>query len=187
MNSMKSIVFSTGNERKILEARAACDAFNIEVVPMSLQFDEIQSHDPLLISRRKASDAFALANVPAIVVADTSWSIPALNGFPGGYMKDVAEWFTPNDFIDLMASKQDKTLIFRETIVYKSATEEKVFSKEYHGTIADSPRGNSGNAMDKVALFNGRTFSEAQALGETSHDPKEFVWYEFAEWYANKP
>ena len=40
-----------------------------------------------------------LAGEAAIVVADTSWSIPSLNGFPGGYMKDVAEWFTPEDFI----------------------------------------------------------------------------------------
>lgn len=183
---MNKIVFSTSNQRKIKEARAACELFDIEVVPIALDFEEIQSHDPLAISLRKVEDAYALAGEPAIVVADTSWSIPSLNGFPGGYMKDVAEWFTPEDFINLMASKQDKTIIFCETIVYKDASEVKVFSKEYSGLIADAPRGNSGNAMDKVGLFNGRTLAESHDSGETSHKPEDYIWYEFAEWYSKK-
>lgn len=183
---MNKILFSTGNERKIKEARAACDLFNIEVAPIKLEFDEIQSHDPLAISKQKVEDAYQLTGESAIVVADTSWSFPALNGFPGGYMKDVAEWFTPEDFINLMASKEDKTVIFRETIVYKDATEVKVFTKEYAGSLADTPRGNNGNSMDKVALFNGRTFAESQEAGETSHKPEEFIWYEFAKWFAEK-
>jgi non-canonical purine NTP pyrophosphatase (RdgB/HAM1 family) len=184
---MNKILFSTGNQRKIKEARAACELFNIEVVPVSYEFNEIQSHDPLVISKQKVEDAYKLAGESAIVVADTSWSFPALNGFPGGYMKDVAEWFAPEDFINLMASKEDKSIIFRESIVYKDANEIKVFSKEYKGSISDYPRGNDGNAIDKVALFNGRTLAESHDLGETSHNPEDFIWYEFAKWFSKKP
>ena len=182
---MNKILFSTGNQRKITEARAACDLFNIEVVPIKLDFDEIQSHDPINITLRKVEDAYELAGESAIVVADTSWSIPSLNGFPGGYMKDVAEWFTPEDFINLIADK-DATIIFRESIVYKDENEVKVFSKEYTGNIASSPRGNSGNSFDKVAEFDGRTFAESQDSNLTSHKPEDFVWYEFAQWYSEK-
>lgn len=183
---MNKIFFSTGNQRKIQEAQAACDLFGIEVAPISLEFDEIQSHDPLLISMQKVEDAYKLAGKSAIVVADTSWSFPALNGFPGGYMKDVAEWFTPEDFINLMSDKDDKTIIFCESIVYKDQYETKVFSKEYVGSIAETPRGNSGNSIDKVALFNGRTFAEGHDLGETSHKPEDYIWYGFAKWFSEK-
>ncbi len=183
---MKQITFSTGNQRKIQEARAACDLFGIEVVPMRLDFNEIQSHDPLAISLQKVEDAYALAKQPSIVVADTSWSIPSLNGFPGGYMKDVADWFTPEDFVQLLSDKEDKTIIFTESIVYKDKDETKVFSKEYKGRIADAPRGNNGNSFDKVAEFNGLTFAESQDLGQTSHNPEDFVWYEFAQWFSEK-
>lgn len=181
---MKKIYFSTGNKRKIKEARAACELFDIEVVPIKLDFDEIQSHDALNISIQKVKDAYRLANQETIVVADTSWSIPALNGFPGGYMKDVAEWFSSEDFITLMQNKTDRTVIFRETIVYKDKNEIKVFSKEYPGFITDAPRGNDGNSIDKVAEFNGITLAESHDLKQTSHKPEEYIWYEFAKWYS---
>lgn len=183
---MNKIYFSTGNERKIKEARAACDLFGIEVIPIELHFNEIQSHDPIVISKQKAEDAYALANQSAIVVADTAWSIPALRGFPGGYMKDVAAWFNPEDFIHLLSDKKDRTVIFTESIVYKDETEVKVFSKEYKGLIASSPRGDNGNSFDKVAEFNGRTFAESQDKDQTSHQPEDFVWYEFAKWFSEK-
>lgn len=183
---MNKFIFSTGNERKIKEARAACDLLGIEVVPMKLEFNEIQSHDPINITKQKVKDAYALSGEAAIVVADTSWSIPSLNGFPGGYMKDVAEWFTPQDFINLVADKEDRTIIFSETIAYKDAHEVKIFSKEYSGVIAAEPRGNKGNSFDRVAEFHGRTFAESQDADQTSHDPKDFVWYEFAKWLAKK-
>lgn len=183
---MKTITFSTGNPRKIREAKAGCAPYDIEVETIELHFNEIQSHDPLAISLQKVEDAFALAGVSSIVVADTSWEIPALNGFPGGYMKDVAEWFAPEDFIALLANKPDKTIIFRESIVYKDATEVKVFSKEYKGNIAASPRGLKGNSLDKVAEFDGRTLSESNDLNTTSHNPEDFVWGEFAEWFSQK-
>jgi non-canonical purine NTP pyrophosphatase (RdgB/HAM1 family) len=183
---MNKIYFSTGNERKIIEARATCDLFGIEVIPIELHFDEIQSHDPIAISKQKVQDAYERAHTSAIVVADTSWSIPSLNGFPGGYMKDIAEWLSPQDFINLLADKDDKTIIFRETIVYKDETEVKLFSKEYKGVVATSPRGNNGNSFDKVAEFNGKTFAENQDKDQTSHKPEEYVWYEFAQWFSQK-
>ena len=101
-------------------------------------------------------------------------------------MKDVAEWFEPEDFINLLSNKKDKTIIFTESIVYKDESEVKVFSKEYKGIIADSPRGNNGNAFDKVAEFNGKTFAESQDKDETSHRPEDFVWFEFAKWFSEK-
>jgi XTP/dITP diphosphohydrolase len=183
---MNKIYFSTGNERKIKEARAACDLFGIEVVPIELHFDEIQSHDPIAISKQKVQDAYKLAHKSAIVVADTSWSIPSLNGFPGGYMKDVAEWLSPEDFINLLSDKDDRTIIFRESIVYKDETEVKLFSKEYPGVLAVSPRGNNGNSFEKVAEFNGKTFAEHQDQEQTSHQPEDYVWFEFAKWFSEK-
>ena len=70
--------------------------------------------------------------------------------------------------------------------MYKDEKEVKVFSKEYTGNIASSPRGNSGNSFDKVAEFDGRTFAESQDSNLTSHKPEDFVWYEFAQWYSKK-
>jgi len=179
--TMNEILFATGNDRKIAEARAACDDFNITVKQIKLTIDEIQSHDPVEISMRKVEEAYRQMQ-SAVVITDTSWSIPALNGFPGGYMKDVAEWFKPEDFINLVAPGTDRRISFTETIIYKDANTTKLFSKEYIGTISAEPRGH-GNSVEQITEFDGHTLAERHDQGKLSHDPKEYIWYEFAQWY----
>ena len=81
---MQTIKFATGNQRKIAEANAACKDFDIIIEPIQVDIYEIQHHDPLEVAKHKAHAAYRAAGEP-VVVTDTSWSIPALNGFPGGY------------------------------------------------------------------------------------------------------
>ncbi len=182
--TMKRILFATTNSRKVQEANAACKDFDIEVEQIELDILEIQSRDIKEIAVHKAEEAYKFTDNP-VVVTDSSWNIPSLGGFPGGYMKDVAEWFTSEDFMALMKSKNTRELRFSETIVYKDGATIKLFAEEYPGRLAEKPRGN-GNSIENVAEFNGRTLSEAHAAGETSHDPKDYIWYQFAKWYKDR-
>jgi len=178
------IKFVTGNQRKIKEAKAACKDFGIEILQQELDIDEIQGIDPIAIAKNKAFKAYEAVGEP-IVVTDTSWNILAVNGFPGGYMKDVARWFDAEDFIALVSRRTDRRIRFTETIVYNDGSDTKVFSEEYAGTIADSPRGD-GNSIEQVAVFDGKTLAEAHGMGQFSHDPKDYVWYKFAKWFSEK-
>lgn len=182
--SVKTILFATGNDRKLGEARLACDPFGIEIKQIKLDIDEIQSHDPLVISRHKADQAFGLAKVP-VVVTDTSWSFPALNGFPGGYMKDVVEWFTEDNFLNLLRSEKDRRVSFTETITYKDANQTKVFSKEFWGIVVEAPRG-GGNSLENVVEFEGYTLGERRDQGGFSHKPEDYIWHDFAKWFSEK-
>jgi hypothetical protein len=101
-------------------------------------------------------------------------------------MKDIVQWFAPEDFINLLASKEDKRISFTETIIYRDATQTKVFSKQFWGKIVDKPRGIGGNSLEQVAEFDGYTLSERHNQGRYSHDPKEYVWYGFATWLKDK-
>lgn len=177
------ISFVTGNQRKITDARAACAPFGIEVEQLKFHIDEIQHHDPLEISLHKARQAFAQAKQP-IVINDASWNIPSLNGFPGGYMKDVMQWFTPEDFITLVNGKDNKICCI-ETVIYTDGSEDKVFQGEYWGSIASSPKG-TGNSLERVATFNGKTIGEYRQADQLAIDPKEYIWHDFAQWYAGR-
>ena len=181
---MKKITFVTGNKRKLGEARSSCELFNIVVEQKQILINEIQSHDPLAIAKRKALDAYEITNAP-LVVNDAFWSIPSLNGFPGGYMKDIAEWFKADDFISLMRDTLDRRIIVTECVVYKDSELLKVFTKEFIGMISDSPKGN-GNSIEQVAIFNGITLAEHHDLGEFSEKPEDEVWYDFAKWFSEK-
>lgn len=178
---MKTIIFVTSNERKIGEARLACDQYDIKVEQVKLSIDEIQSSDPKIISQHKAQTAYSLLKKP-LVVTDTYWNIPALGGFPGGYMKDVANWFKPQDFLNLVKDKPDKKIAFTESITYIDSKRTQSFSKEFWGKITDKPRG-IGNSIEQITEFDGVTLGERREQGGFSHKPEDYIWINFAKWF----
>ncbi len=64
---MKTIHFATGNARKLREAREACELFDIKVDQAKLHLDEIQSRNPIEITKHKAEQAFAQLQKPVVV------------------------------------------------------------------------------------------------------------------------
>lgn len=174
------IIFVTSNSRKIAEAKLTCGPAGIKVISESADIDEIQSSVPKKISEHKARSAFSLISKP-LVVTDTFWSIPSLNGFPGAYMKDVANWFSEEDFINLIDKKQNKSISFSENITFFDGKIIKQFSKEFKGKIV-SPRGD-GNSIENVAEFDGVTLGERRERREVSHKADDYVWNEFVDWF----
>lgn len=180
--SLKTIVFATGNDRKLGEARLGCQLCGIGVEQARLDIQEIQSDDPGEISGNKARSAFNIVGRP-VVVTDTFWNIPALHGFPGGYMKYIAQWFDSDDFFNLMKGKSDRRVAFTESITYIDSFQTKTFSKEYWGIFTDAPRG-TGNSIENVAEFAGFTLGERRSQKSYSHKPEEYIWYDFAKWFS---
>lgn len=177
---VKQIIFVTGNQRKLKDAQRVLDKFGIAVTQSPLSLDEIQSPDPIVISNHKAAQAFNLIKA-AIVVNDASWSIPALNGFPGGYLKDILQWFGVSEFLAIMSTHKDRRICITETVVFTNGEKPVVFSVDIWGTLLETPRG-PGNAIEQLAEFNGHT------LGE-HHENKTIVssnnvWEQFGKWYA---
>lgn len=182
---MKTINFATTNSRKVAEAKAGCERYKIKVNQISLEIDEIQSSDFVAVAENKATQVYQKTNAP-VVVTDTAWQIPALNGFPGVYMKEVADWFTSEDFIRLLSKTDDRRVCFIESIAYKDENESKVFSRKFWGEIVQKPKGR-GNSIEQVASFDGGTIAEKRDDGKLSHDPRDYIWTDFAKWYAAKP
>lgn len=119
-----------------------------------------------------------------IAIHDAFWEIPALNGFPGGYMNDIAKWFTSEDFINLMTNKTDRRICLTECIVYQDSKTTKTFTTQYWGEIAYHPSG-TGNSIDNVAIFNGKTLGDHYQIGDLVFDPKDYVWNDFAKWFSD--
>lgn len=99
-------------------------------------------------------------------------------------MHDVRKWFAPEDFLALMANKRDRTIKFTETIVYKDGRQIKVFSKDFPGVIAKSPRGRLGDSIEKIAEFNGLTIAESMEQNKSSHNLHDYIWHQFAKWFT---
>ncbi len=185
---MTEILFATGNARKINEANNTLEAYDITVKPIEIEIDEIQHHDPIEITKAKARSAFALLQEP-VVVSDTSWSIPALGGFPGGYMKDVGLWWSEDDWITIMASHEDKTIICQEHLAYFDGEQLVHFSQDYDGFFLGKPQGllNEKESFERVASFDGiRSLAEGQAAARNGEKKLLAHWQKFGEWFSSK-
>lgn len=185
----KKIAFITGNPHKLEEAKSVLK--NYEIVVESLQFDieEIQHYNPLEITKAKVRAAYEKAG-QSVVVNDSSWEIPALGGFPGGYMKDVANWFTAEDFLALMKDKNDRRIILHDVVAYFDGEQLKLFIYDQTGVFINESRG-EGTSMNQVVSMEdsgGLTIAEEFALRHdgTEINPDHFQhWQKFGEWFTD--
>lgn len=190
MDFMATILFATGNQRKINEANDTLESFGITVEPISIEFDEIQHHNPSEITKAKARAAYAILSQP-VVVSDTSWSIPALGGFPGGYMRDVGIWWSEQDWLNIMAGHDDKTIICQEHLAYYDGRDLVHFSQEYEGTFLSQIQGpivNEKESFERVASLDGKnSLAEGQANRILNGEKKQLAhWQKFGEWFNSK-
>jgi non-canonical purine NTP pyrophosphatase (RdgB/HAM1 family) len=187
---MTVILFATSNQRKINEANDTLENYGITVKAISIEIDEIQHHDPAEITKAKARAAFAFLHKP-VVVSDTSWSIPALGGFPGGYMKDVGIWWSEQDWLNIMAGHNDKTIILQEHLAYYDGTELIHFSQDYQGVFLDHIQGpvvNQKESFERVASLDGEnSLAQGQASRIFDGEKKQLAhWQKFGEWLHSK-
>lgn len=189
MKMTNSIIFATGNARKIAEASDTLSAFGLTVESVKLEMDEIQHHDPAEITKAKARAAYSLVKRP-VVVSDTSWSIPALNGFPGGYMKDVSVWWQADDWLGIMARHDDKRIICLEHVAYYDGEIIQHFEEKYEGRFITEARGrvHEAEAFERVVILYGdKTMAEQLAAGgHASAGEVHGHWQQFAKWYTSR-
>ena len=185
---MKTITFITGNPYKLEEAKSVLKGYVIVVEPLQINIDEIQYHDPLKITEAKVKLAYKKVGQP-VVVNDSSWEIPVLGGFPGGYMKDIVGWFTAEDFLALMKDKNDRRIILHDVVAYFDGEQLKMFISDQTGVFINEPRG-EGTSMNQVVSMEdsgGLTIAEEFALRHDGAEinPAHFQhWQKFGEWFT---
>lgn len=189
MKMTSLIMFATGNARKIAEANATLNVLGLTVQSVKLEMDEIQHYDPAEITKAKARAAYAIIKQP-VVVSDTSWSIPALGGFPGGYMKDISSWWQADDWLSVMARHDDKRIICLEHIAYFDGESVRHFEEKYEGYFISEARGRVDEAESfeqVVVLYGDKTMAEQLAGGgHASAGETHGHWQQFAKWYTSR-
>lgn len=185
---MKTILFATGNNRKITEASTTLAPFDIGVTPIKLHFDEIQHHDPVEITKAKARAAYVAAgSTQPIVVSDTSWAIPALGNFPGGYMKDIGQWWSEQNWLAVMADQTDRRIFCLEHIAYYDGVVLQHFVEQYEGTFMHTASGRTDDSESferVVSLYGDETMADQLGRGEVASAGQVLGhWQEFGKWY----
>lgn len=185
---MNEVIFLTGNETKFTNAETACEKHGVHLKQASLKIDEVQNIDPEYVITDKVKKAFEALKQP-IVVSDDSWEIQGLNGFPGPYMKDMNQWFTPQNFADLTRSLKDRRIFLHSRLAYTDGKEIKLFLRTFEGYLLPEPKGVAGPPSQKIISLNednGLSISEVydQDLLNKDRDVHK-TWDHFCKWYLS--
>lgn len=190
---MPPINFASTNKEKFANAYHVCSLANIQIEQVFIDIDEIQGENPQLIIEAKAKAAYAALGKP-VMVSDDSWSITALNGFPGAYMKSMNYWFKPEDFLRLVQGLTDRSVTLQQYLAYHDGREIVTFSAEVPGQILNSNYGDTTKAawMNVVTMDgdNGKSlaeiFNQPESEIRARYEKRPEVWSSVVTWYKEK-
>lgn len=148
MDKINSLIYVTSNAIKFRVAAQALQNSGISLQQKSLNTPEIQSSRVEEIAEWSAIWASQHLNQP-VVVMDAGFYIAALNGFPGPFIKFVNEWFSAEDYLNLMQGKNNRRVTIRDCLAYcRPNGKPAIFCKLHQGELATKPGRQSGTPMD---------------------------------------
>jgi len=154
------LIYVTGNSDKFTHAKDQSARFGIELEQKDLDITEIQSNSISNIAEDKAKKAFDIIHQP-LIVSDSGWAIPALNNFPGPYMKYINQWFNAEDFLALMQDKSDRKIVLTHVVALANSQGIKLIEQKIEGYILTKPEG-SGLSINQLVVIDGQTHSIAK-------------------------
>ena len=155
----------------------------VSFTPQALSLDEIQSDFIEEVTEHKAKQAFKQLKKP-LFVQDAGWSIPALKGFPGPYMRYMNQWLSSEDFLLLMKDKQDRSINLLENFGCMDAKGNfSLFTAIIPAHVLNAPSG-EGSSIDRIAAFKGfdKPLSQTPLEEWKTIFTKADVWTKLAEW-----
>lgn len=188
MSNSIPLAIATGNASKFYEATEIFKLLDVAIEQTPVDIDEIQHHDPIKIVESKVKSAYDVLKRP-VAVNDSFWDIPALGGFPGGYMKDVSEWLSTQDFMNLMKDKDDKRIILHECMGFYDGETLKLFLHDRPAHFVDQARGESPPSFGRIVQLDDedRTISQMFDMKQWPVNPERHKhWHDLAEWYVNE-
>ncbi len=115
------IHFLTGNKLKLQIARNILKQYDIIVKQKNIDIDEIQSFNGEEISIKAAKEASKMLRLP-VIKSDVSYEIPALNNFPGPFVKFVNQYLTAEQILRLLEGSKNRRINIIEYLTYAIPT-----------------------------------------------------------------
>jgi XTP/dITP diphosphohydrolase len=194
---MKSIIFATKNEGKIISAKRTLTRFGINVIHCSLDLPEPRSYDLELIATEKALAAFKEIKKPLIAI-DAGFYISSLGKkfkFPGPFINPVLDSIGIKGILKLVEGKK-RECEFKECLAfYDGYSLPMLFQSRVIGTLSRASRGEnrkrSWSSLAKIFIPAGSNLTLAQMdehqYGKwTVMRDTESSITKFADWYIQK-
>lgn len=160
--------FATNNAHKIAEATEILGSCGVEVIPVRLKIEELQTTDTKRLIHDKLLKAFSQVGRP-LFVEHTGLYVEAVGGLPGGLTQIFWDTLQAEAFAKLFGNAAEPSnVVARTSIAYCDGKSIHDFDGEISGQLVQSPRGSRDFQWDCVFQPWGyeQTFAE---MGENKN------------------
>lgn len=155
---MKKLLFITSNARKIEDYNRRFEPVGYRIEQLNIDLNEGRSLDIKEITHLKLQQAKKASGGKPVFVEDRGFFLPALNGFPGPFVKMFLKSIGIQGIIDLMQAKADRTAQFISVLGYWDSTQEHYFVETEEGFITKDIRtGNLRGWTDILYIYGYKT------------------------------
>lgn len=174
----------TGNPHKVDEVASFFSGI-AQIEQVDCEIPELRHDDVRSVARAKAETAWDQLRRP-LIVDDTGFFVPALNGFPGTCAAYCMKTIGNGGILKLLDREADRSAYFETAIAYASPEGIEVFTGRIDGIITGAPRGLGGFGYDPIFLFDSRTLAELPLSEKSAVSHRGKALALFRDWFVSR-
>ena len=162
----KEIFLVTSNPRKVEDYNRRLDNSNYIIKNVSLDLNEGRSLDIKEIAELKLAQAKTLYPNERIIVEDQGFCIPALNNFPGPFVKVFLNSIGTKGLLKLMEGMEDRRANFVSVLAYFDGEKDHYFYDYEKGFLINEEKGSNIRGWTEILYIYGRETFPDRSLAE---------------------
>lgn len=162
----QNLYFVTSNSKKFDSLSKMLLPVGINLIQLEYDFDEGRELSIESVTRSKLNQAKQAFPGKKIIVDDRGFFIPALNGFPGPFVKVLLDSFSYKGLLKLMGDESDRRAMFSYAIGYFDGRTDHVLVANEEGFITQEARGDNLHGWTELLYVYGHPIYPNKSLAE---------------------
>ena len=162
----QDLYFVTSNNKKFQSLSKMLSPIGINLLRLEYDFDEGRELSIESVAKSKLEQAKQAFPDKKIVVDDRGFFIPALNGFPGPFVKLLLNSFSYKGLVKLMNGESDRRALFSYAIGYFDGHTDHIFVANEEGFITEKPQGDNLHGWTELLYIYGHPRYPGKSLVE---------------------
>ncbi len=162
----QDLYFVTSNNKKFESLSEMLAPIGVNLFRLEYDFDEGRELSFEYVAKNKLKQAKQAFPDKKLIVDDRGFFIPALNGFPGPFVKLLLDSFSYKGLIKLMSGESDRRALFSYAIGYFDDYTDNILVTSEEGFITERPRGDNLHGWTELLYVYGHPSYPNKSLAE---------------------
>lgn len=162
----QDLYFVTSNNKKFESLSNMLTPIGVNLLRLEYDFDEGRELSIESVTKSKLKQAKQAFPDKKLIVDDRGFFIPALNGFPGPFVKLLLDSFSYKGLVKLMKDESDRRALFSYAIGYFDGHTDHILVANEEGFITEKPQGDNLHGWTELLYVYGHPSRPGKSLAE---------------------